>query len=131
MIDWGHFTPWTSLAGGMLIGTAAAMLLLLNGKIAGISGILGGLLRLSAGGIGWRVLHRRLGGCAAAISAGHAVARSANRCGHWAAHRGRSAGGCWYKLRVGLHPVGTAYVACPGCRLAPWSQQRLSWRLDS
>jgi len=55
MIDWAHFTPWTSLAGGVLIGAAAAMLLLLNGKIAGISGILGGLLRPSAGDIGWRV----------------------------------------------------------------------------
>ena len=55
MIDWTHFTPWTSLAGGVMIGTAAAMLLLLNGKIAGISGILGGLLRPRAGDIGWRV----------------------------------------------------------------------------
>ena len=55
MIDWAHFTPWTSLAGGVLIGAATAMLLLFNGKIAGISGILGGLMRPSAGGIGWRV----------------------------------------------------------------------------
>ena len=55
MIDWAHFTLGTSLAGGVLIGAAAAMLLLLNGKIAGISGILGGLMRPSAGGIGWRV----------------------------------------------------------------------------
>lgn len=55
MIDWAHFTPWTSLAGGVLIGLAAAMLLLLNGKVAGISGILGGLLRPRAGDIGWRV----------------------------------------------------------------------------
>ena len=55
MMDWAHFTPWTSLTGGVLIGTAAAMLLLLNGKVAGISGIVGGLLRLGAGNIGWRV----------------------------------------------------------------------------
>ena len=55
MIDWAHFTPWTSLAGGVLIGAATAMLLLFNGKIAGISGIPGGLMRSSAGGIGWRV----------------------------------------------------------------------------
>jgi uncharacterized protein len=55
MIDWLHFTPWASLAGGLLIGTAAAMFLLLNGRIAGISGILGGLLRPRAGDIGWRV----------------------------------------------------------------------------
>ena len=55
MIDWAHFTPWTSLAGGILIGIAAAMFLLLNGRIAGISGILGGLLRPKAGDISWRV----------------------------------------------------------------------------
>lgn len=55
MIDWAHFTPWSSLAGGLLIGAAAAMLLLLNGRIAGISGILGGLLRPMAGDIGWRM----------------------------------------------------------------------------
>ena len=55
MIDWVQFTPWTSLAGGILIGTAAAMFLLLDGRIAGISGILVGLLRPRAGGTGWRV----------------------------------------------------------------------------
>jgi uncharacterized protein len=55
MIDWLHFTPWASLAGGLLIGTAAAMFLLFNGRVAGISGILGGLLRPKAGDIGWRV----------------------------------------------------------------------------
>ncbi len=43
-IDWQHFTPWASLAGGLLIGIAASMLLLLNGRIAGISGVLGGLI---------------------------------------------------------------------------------------
>lgn len=43
-IDLQHFTPWASLAGGVLIGIAAAMYLLLNGRIAGISGILGGLV---------------------------------------------------------------------------------------
>jgi uncharacterized membrane protein YedE/YeeE len=38
-IDWVHFTFWQSLAGGMLVGVAATMLILLNGQIAGISGI--------------------------------------------------------------------------------------------
>jgi uncharacterized membrane protein YedE/YeeE len=55
-IDWLHFTPWASLAGGMLIGLAAALLLLLEGRIAGISGILGGLLRPKAGDTAWRAL---------------------------------------------------------------------------
>ena len=54
-IDWAHFTPWSSLIGGMLIGVAAAMFLLVNGRIAGISGILGGLLRPAKGDIGWRI----------------------------------------------------------------------------
>jgi len=55
-IDWLHFTPWSSLAGGMLIGLAAALLILFNGRVAGISGILGGLLRPSAGDSAWRLL---------------------------------------------------------------------------
>ena len=55
MIDWSNFTPWSSLAGGLLIGLAAALFLLLNGRIAGISGILGGLLRPAAGDMAWRV----------------------------------------------------------------------------
>ncbi len=54
-IDWQHFTPWTALAGGMLIGLAAALLILFNGRIAGISGILGGLLRPRRGDVGWRI----------------------------------------------------------------------------
>ena len=54
-LDWSHFTPWSSLAGGMLIGLAAAMLVLLNGRVAGVSGIVGGLLVPRAGDIGWRL----------------------------------------------------------------------------
>lgn len=54
-IDWANFTPWSSLAGGLLIGLAAAMFLLFNGRIAGISGIVGGLLRPVRGDIFWRI----------------------------------------------------------------------------
>lgn len=54
-IDWNHFTPWASLSGGILIGIAAAMLVLLNGRIAGISGILGGVLVPKRSDIAWRV----------------------------------------------------------------------------
>ncbi|OEZ58220.1 hypothetical protein JAB5_26080 [Janthinobacterium sp. HH103] len=54
-IDWQHFTPWAALAGGMLIGLAAALLILFNGRIAGISGIVGGLLRPRSGDLGWRI----------------------------------------------------------------------------
>ena len=55
IIDWTHFTPWSSLAGGLLIGLATALLLLLSGRIAGISGIVGGLLRPGKGDVAWRV----------------------------------------------------------------------------
>lgn len=54
-IDWNAFTPWWALAGGVLIGVSAAMFVLLNGRIAGISGILGGLLKREPGDAGWRV----------------------------------------------------------------------------
>lgn len=54
-IDWNSFTPASALAGGALIGVAAALFAVLNGRIAGISGILGGLLRPQRGDIAWRV----------------------------------------------------------------------------
>lgn len=55
IIDWSHFTPAAALAGGLLIGLAAALLLAFNGRIAGISGILGGLLaRPRSGEFAWR-----------------------------------------------------------------------------
>ena len=54
-IDWEHFTPWTSLGGGVLLGIASAMFVLLNGRILGISGIVGGLLAPRMGDIGWRL----------------------------------------------------------------------------
>jgi len=54
-IDWNNFTPWTSLAGGLVIGLASVLLLAFNGKIAGISGIVGGLFRPARGDIAWRL----------------------------------------------------------------------------
>ena len=54
-IAWNLFTPWSALLGGVLVGLAAAMFVLLNGRIAGISGVLGGLLPPARGDIGWRV----------------------------------------------------------------------------
>ena len=55
-IDWTHFTPWASLIGGLLIGIAVAMFLLLNGRVLGVSGIVGGLMRRAPGDKAWRVL---------------------------------------------------------------------------
>ncbi|MGE5099094.1 MAG: YeeE/YedE family protein [Deltaproteobacteria bacterium] len=53
-IDWSAFSPGTALIGGVLIGAASAMFALLNGRIAGISGILGGLLKPHRGDVAWR-----------------------------------------------------------------------------
>lgn len=49
-----EFTPLTSLAGGALIGLAAVLLMALHGRIAGISGIVGGILPPVATDWGWR-----------------------------------------------------------------------------
>lgn len=51
-----HFTPLASLLGGALIGLAASLLLLADGRIAGISGIVGGLLTPTGGDTAWRAL---------------------------------------------------------------------------
>lgn len=53
-IDWNAFTPLAALTGGLLIGLAAALLIIINGRIAGINGILGGLLKPHTGDIVWR-----------------------------------------------------------------------------
>lgn len=54
-LDWTNFTPWSALAGGILLGLASAAFILLNGRVLGISGILGGLLIPRRGDAGWRV----------------------------------------------------------------------------
>ena len=51
-----NFNPWSALFGGALIGISASALLLLNGRVAGISGILGGLVRPRAEETSWRAL---------------------------------------------------------------------------
>ena len=51
-----NFTPVSGLIGGLLIGLAAALLLLLNGRISGISGIVGGLLVPKSSDAAWRVV---------------------------------------------------------------------------
>ena len=54
-IDWNAFTPWTALSGGLILGLAATLLILANGRILGISGILGGLLPPKSGDSAWRL----------------------------------------------------------------------------
>lgn len=53
-IDWNSFTPWSALFGGALIGLAAAVLVLFNGRVFGISGLLSGTWSGEAGDKGWR-----------------------------------------------------------------------------
>ena len=54
-LDWAHFTPWASLVGGIILGLASAIFILVNGRILGISGILGGLMPPKGGDTFWRV----------------------------------------------------------------------------
>lgn len=54
-IDWINFTPSAALSGGILLGVASAAFILINGRILGISGILGGLLVPRRGDVSWRV----------------------------------------------------------------------------
>jgi uncharacterized membrane protein YedE/YeeE len=57
-IDWANFTPWLSLVGGLLIGLATVMLMYFKGRIAGISGVLAGLMQFGstpAGHYSWRI----------------------------------------------------------------------------
>lgn len=55
IVDWQHFTWLDALLGGLLIGIAAAAFMMLNGRVAGISGILGGLLRWQPQDRAWRL----------------------------------------------------------------------------
>ena len=54
-IDWASFTPGSAAIGGVIIGAAVAIFALMNGRIAGISGIVGGLLRPAPGDVAWRL----------------------------------------------------------------------------
>ena len=51
-----QFTPWSALAGGALIGLASASVFWLQGKLAGVSGICGGIMRWRRGDVGWRMI---------------------------------------------------------------------------
>ena len=53
-LAWSAFTPWRALGGGALIGAAASLLIMANGRIAGVSGILGSALR-ARGRAGWQM----------------------------------------------------------------------------
>jgi uncharacterized protein len=54
-IDWSAFSPWSASIGGVIIGSAVALFVLVNGRVAGISGIVGGMFRPKAGDLAWRL----------------------------------------------------------------------------
>lgn len=54
-VDWSAFTPWSAAAGGVMIGLSVALFVLVNGRVAGISGIVGGMLKPRAGEFAWRL----------------------------------------------------------------------------
>ena len=70
-IDWANFTPFVSLTGGIILGLASAVFILVNGRILGISGIVGGLFPPKMGDTFWRISF--LLGFAAAPTVFHAV----------------------------------------------------------
>jgi len=105
-IDWNHFTPWASLMGGLLLGVASAVFILINGRILGISGILGGLLPPKVGDISWRVAF--LLGLLAAPTAFMALAPAGF------ASEPRIDAGFWTVIVAGLLVgIGTRYAS--GC----------------
>ena len=53
-INWEAFTPYSALLGGLMIGVSAVMLILLTGRVAGISGILDGLIKPQSNETLWR-----------------------------------------------------------------------------
>ena len=105
-IDWNHFTPWASLIVGLLLGVASAVFILINGRILGISGILGGLLPPKMGDTAWRLAF--LLGMLAAPTVFMALAPSG------LASEPRIDAGFWTVIAAGLLVgIGTRYAS--GC----------------
>jgi uncharacterized protein len=83
-IDWMGFSPTTAGVGGAMIGAAAGLLFLALGRVAGVSGVLAGLVPSRAGDAGWRiaflaglfaagVVASRLGAPAPVFTSNHAL----------------------------------------------------------
>lgn len=106
-IDWTAFTPWQALGGGLLIGLAASLLLLANGRIAGISGILGGLLGTTGQERRWRLAF--IGGLLLAPALWASVAPYPQ------AHFVPNGNGDWFALALGGLLVGFGTRLANGC----------------
>ena len=123
-IDWNNFTPWASLAGGILLGLASALFVLVNGRILGISGILGGLLTFKRSDAGWRVAFL-LGMLAAPATLAWIAPADLI-----AAPRIDATYGLVVMARAWVRaaPAATASAGCRGSRPAPWWRRAVSWR---
>ncbi len=115
-----YFTPWPALAGGGLIGLAASLLLLTHGRIAGISGILGGLLQPQTSDRGYRmafVFGLLAAGVLLAVWAPQMVAGSSRLPLHWLVLAGGLVG---YGTRLG-NGCTSGHGVCGISRLSPRS----------
>ena len=110
-----HFTPVSASIGGVLIGLSATMLWFVNGRIAGVSGIVGGLWTAQAGDIAWRIAFA-IGLIAAPVALRDGEGRTAahHGFGPLAAHRHRRAPGrIWHSPRRRLHQRSWRLRYCP------------------
>lgn len=121
MIDWTHFTPLESAIGGVVIGAAASMLILFCGRVAGISGILGGVLSRANNDKGWRiafllgmVLSPVLWRLVAPLPA--VSITTSRRCWSWPVFLSG-----WEHVTVPAVPAATVCAACRVCRCVHWS----------
>jgi uncharacterized membrane protein YedE/YeeE len=81
-VNWTAFTPISALTGGAIIGLAVSLYLLLTGRVAGISGIVGGLVKPKPGDFAWRLAFvggLLLVGVIAAIATPEMVTSSSSR----------------------------------------------------
>ena len=127
-IAWNEFTPWSALAGGLLIGLAAAMFVLLNGRIAGISGIIGGLFKPIKGEVTWRaVFVLGLIGSPWLYALFAALPQPRIDASFGAlVIAGLLVGVAPVTVRAA--PAGTACAGWPACRRDRWWRRWLSWR---
>ncbi len=120
-----HCTPVSAAAGGALIGLAAVLLLWLNGRIAGVSGVAGGLWFSAAGERAWRVLFLigLIAGAGGWVAwTGHAPAPRPGFPAVLLVVAGVLVG-LWHLARRRLHQRPRRGVASPGCRCVRWSRR--------
>jgi hypothetical protein len=128
-IDWTHFTPWTALAGGILLGIASAAFILVNGRVLGISGILGGLLVPKRSDASWRVmflLGLLLAPATLSLLAPGLIVPRASRLTTWPSWL-PACWSVWARVMARAAPAATAFAACPVSLLVHWLPRWPLW----